>query len=349
MKKLDLAVAGAITALSVGLVHCSSESAQPNGGEPSGGAPAAGAAGSGVIPAGGSVPLGTAGNATAGGAGGGSAGGTDATGGTGTSGSGTSVAGSGAMPAGGSGAGGTAGGAVGGSNGDCGADAIVCENFDQYPAASAPAGGWTAALRGDGKILVDTTQAFSGKQSLHVTGKMNKDHANISRPIQNASPTAYVRFMYYVKSYPASSGVHTRLARLGTMQAASGNPYTSYSLASYNGLAIERVNSIYLRDTGTKLNDSKLLNRWSCMEFAVDMSGGAGKVKVNIWIDGKALTLSPAGSASHGQTDATWDPLAFEVFMLGLDGYQDDAEVADYWIDDISVTPQRVGCKAAPP
>jgi hypothetical protein len=296
-----------------------------------------------VTPAGGSAPLGTAGSATVGG--GGSAGSADGTGGTGTSGSGTAVSGSGGTPAGGGGAGGSAGGA----NGDCGADAIVCESFDQYPAASAPAGGWTAALRGAGKIVVDTAQAFSGKQSLHVTGKMNQDRANISRPIQTASPTAYVRFMYYVKSYPASSGVHTRLARLGTMQAASGNPYTSYSLAAYNGIAIERVNSIYLRDTGTKLNDSKLLNRWSCLEFMVDMSGGAGKVEVAIWIDGNALTLSPAGSSSHGQTDPTWDPLAFEVFMLGLDGYQDDAEVADYWIDDISVTPQRVGCKPAPP
>jgi hypothetical protein len=347
MKKLDLAVAGTITAFSLGLVHCSSEPAQPGGGEPSGGAPAAGAAGSGVIPAGGIAPLGTAGTATAGG--GGSAGGTGGAGGTGTSGSGTAASGAGGMPAGGVGAGGTAGSAVGGGNSACGTDAIVCDDFDQYPAASAPGGGWTAALRGAGKIVVDTAQAFSGKQSLHVTGKMNKDHANISRPIQTASPTAHVRFMYYVKSYPASSGVHTRLARLGTKQAASGNPYTSYSLASYNGIAIERVNSIYLRDTGTKLNDAKLLNRWSCMEFAVDMSGGAGRVNVNIWIDGKALTLSPAGSSSHGQTDPTWDPLEFEVFMLGLDGYQDDAEVADFWIDDLSVTPQRVGCTAAPP
>jgi hypothetical protein len=342
MKKRDRALVAAITALGLGLVHCSSDPEQP------GGAPATGAAGSGVIPAGGSAPVATAGSATAGGGSAGATGGTSTAGGTGSTGGGgsqTSVSGSGGTPAGGGGAGGIAGGA----DGDCGADAIVCENFDQYPTASAPAGGWTAALRGDGKIVVDTAQAFSGKQSLHVTGKMNRDHANISRPIQTASPTAYVRFMYYVKSYPASSGVHTRLARLGTMQAASGNPYTSYSLASYNGIAIERVNSIYLRDTGTKLNDSKLLNRWSCMEFAVDMSGGAGKVKVNIWIDGNALTLSPAGSSSHGQTDPTWDPLAFEVFMLGLDGYQDDAEVADYWIDDISVTPQRVGCKPAPP
>lgn len=345
MKRLDLQVAGAITLLSLGLVHCSSEPTKPNESEPGGGTAAAGAAGSGVAPLGGSAPLGTAGSATAGGSDGasGSGGGI-----AGSSGSGATASGSGGMPTGG-GVGGSTAGTAGAGNGSCGSDAIVCDDFDQYPAALAPAGGWTAALRGDGKIVVDTAQAFSGKQSLHVTGKMNKDHANISRPIQTASPTAYVRFMYYVKSYPASSGVHTRLARLGTTAAASGNPYTSYSLASYNGIAIERVNSIYLRDTGTKLNDSKLLNRWSCLEFAVDMSGGAGKVKVDIWVDGKALTLSPAGSSSHGQTDPTWDPLAFEVFMLGLDGYQDDAEVADFWIDDLSVTPQRVGCKAAPP
>ena len=341
----SFATAGVITGLCFGLVHCSSEPSQSQGLEAVGGLAAAGTAASGMGSVAGTTPLEAGGSATVGG-GNGSApiGGSMAAGGV--SGSGSTPSGGGSTQA---GAGGSGSSTAGAANGDCGTDAIVCEDFDQYAPASAPSGGWTAALRGNGKIVVDTTRAFSGKQSLHVTGKMNADHANISRPIQTSSPTAYVRFMYYATSYPASSGVHTRLARLGTTQAATGNPYTSYSLASYNGTAIERVNSIYLRDTGTKLNDAKLLNRWACLEFAIDMSGGAGKVKVNIWVDGKALTLTAAGSSSHGQTDATWDPLAFEVFMLGLDGYQDDPEVADYWIDDISVTPQRVGCKVAPP
>jgi hypothetical protein len=291
-----------------------------------------------VVAAAGTAPSETGGTATTGGAGGGGsvAGG--------ASGSGLGGASAGGAQAGG----GVSGSTAGGVNGSCGSDAIVCEDFEQYPTASAPAGGWTPALRGEGKIVVDATRAFSGKQSLHVTGKMAKDHANISRPIQTASPTAYVRFMYYGTSYPASSGVHTRLARIGTTEAASGDPYTSFSLASYNGTAIEKVNSIYLRDTGTKLNDPKLLNRWACLEFAVDMSGGAGKVKVQIWVDGRELNLSVAGSSSHGMTTPSWDPISLEVFMLGLDGYQEDAQLADFWIDDISVTPQRVGCKAAP-
>jgi hypothetical protein len=43
-------------------------------------------------------------------------------------------------------------------------DAIVCEDFEQYPTASAPAGGWTPTLGGDGKIVIDATRALSGKQ-----------------------------------------------------------------------------------------------------------------------------------------------------------------------------------------
>jgi len=176
---------------------------------------------------------------------------------------------------------------------------------------------------------------------------LNADHANISQPIHTDSPTAYVRFMFYAKSYPASSGVHSRLMRIGTANAASGDPNTSYSLATYNGTAIEKVNSIYLRDTGTKLNDPSSLNKWSCWEFAIDRSGGVGKVKVQLWLDGRELELSTAGSSSHGMTSASWDPIPFELFMLGLDGFQVDTQAADFWIDDLSVTPQRVGCKVA--
>jgi hypothetical protein len=46
-------------------------------------------------------------------------------------------------------------------------------------------------------------------------------------------------------------------------------------------------------------------------------------------------------------TSPSWDPIPFELFMLGLDGFQADSQPADLWIDDLSVTSQRVGCKAA--
>ncbi len=335
-------------ALSLGLLHCSSEEAQVAGQDAVGGSAGAGglpsAGGGSGAPGGGGATSGTAGS------GGGMSGSGGAGGTTGTEMGGGGSAGSGGMTAGSSGAGSDAGAPAGGSGSGtgCGSDAILCEDFEQHPTASAPAGGWTPALRGEGKIVVDATRAFSGKQALHVTGKTAKDRANISRPIQTTSTSAYVRFMYYGISYPASSGVHTRLARIGTAEAASGDPYTSFSLATYNGIAIEKVNSIYLRDTGTKLNDPKLLNRWACLEFAIDMSGGVGKTKVQIWVDGRELKLSAAGSSGHGMTSASWDPISLNAFILGLEGYQEDAQLADFWIDDLSITPRRVGCPAAP-
>lgn len=345
--RLSSLMACGLAVLSGGLLHCSSEVQDPEGvaGSGAGATATAGAPGGSGTSTGGSASSGTGGVAVAGSV---ATGGqlTAGDGGTGTSGTGTVLAGSGgASVAGGGGSGGAGGTSVGSG---CANDAFLCDDFEQYPAASAPAGGWTQSVRGNGKIVVDTTRAFTGKQSLHVTGSMNADRANISKPLKTDSPTAYVRFMMYATSYPASSGVHTRLMRIGNAQAATGNPDSSYSLASYNGTAIEKVNSIYLRDTGTKFNDPKLLNRWTCWEFAIDRSGGVGKVKVNLWVDGRELTLAKAGSSSHGMTSASWDPIPFELFMLGLDGFQSDPQPADFWIDDLSVTPQRVGCKAAP-
>ncbi len=247
---------------------------------------------------------------------------------------------------GGNGAGGatvTSGGSDGGGSG-CPADSVVCEGFEGYASGSPPEGDWDARLRGSGSVVVDTTRAFSGAQSLHVTGKLNADEANIAKAIETQSEVLHVRFMMYTVSYPASSGVHTRLSELGLPDLATGNPYTGYSLSTYNGTAIEKVNSIYLRDTGTHMDDPDLKNRWVCWEYGIDKTGGEGNVEVHIWVDGRDLPLSPAGSSSHGMTSASWDPIDFDRFMIGLFGYQADEQRADYWLDDVLVTPARVGC-----
>jgi hypothetical protein len=174
---------------------------------------------------------------------------------------------------------------------------------------------------------------------------MNADRANITTPLVIAADTVFVRFMMYTVGYPSSSGVHTRLLRLGTAAgAAAGQPYSSYSFASYNGTAIEKVNSIYLRDTGTRLNDAALKDRWVCWEFEIDKTGGVGKVAPHIWLDGRELPLSAAGSSSHGMTSASWDPIPIEVLILGLDGFQSDPVRADFWIDDLVIHSERVGC-----
>lgn len=242
----------------------------------------------------------------------------------------------------------TTGATEGGGDG-CAPDSVVCDGFEDYASGSPPDGAWAPRLRGNGSIVVDTTRAFSGTQSLHVTGKLNADEANISMPIETQSEILHVRFMMYTVSYPASSGVHTRLAELGVPTLADGAPYSAYSLSTYNGTAIEKVNSIYLRDTGTHMDDPDLKNRWVCWEFGIDKTGGEGNVEVHIWVDGRDLPLSPAGSSSHGMTSASWDPIDFDLFEIGLFGYQADEQLADFWLDDVLVIPTRVGCPEVSP
>ncbi len=202
-------------------------------------------------------------------------------------------------------------------------------------------------MRNAGLIKVETARPFSGRNALHVTGMMAADRAYLQRPMATAATTIYVRFMMYTLSYPSSSGVHTRLLRIGTaVGTAAGTAENSYGLSSYNGTSIEKINSIYLRSTSTHFNDDALKNRWVCWEFEIDKTGGMGKVVPHIWVDGKELGLSVAGSATHGMTSPSWDPIPIEVIVLGLDGFQPDPVRADFWIDDLIVHSQRAGCPA---
>jgi hypothetical protein len=233
--------------------------------------------------------------------------------------------------------------AAGGMPSSCPAGAFLCEGFESYATGVAPGGIWSKTERGSGKTQVDATRAASGTKALHVTGTLNGDVANIVAPLTIQANNVFVRFMMYTVSYPSSAGIHSRLARIGTT-ADTGNADSAYSLSSYNGTAIEKINSIYMRDTTVKLNDDAQKNRWLCLEYEIDETGGVGKVAPHIWIDGKALSLAVAGSSTHGQTSNSWDPIPFQKFTLGLEGFQADTVKADFWVDDVLIAPQRIGC-----
>lgn len=278
-------------------------------------------------------------------------GGTTGSGGAATGGMGDAATGGrgGAVTGGRGGAGNDSGGnGVGGSTAPgCPAGAILCDGFEAYPAGASPGADWKPTIRNAGLINIETARPFTGRNALHVTGMMAADRAYLQRPMVTAATTIYVRFMMYTLSYPSSAGVHTRLLRIGTAAGtAVGTAENSYGLASYNGTSIEKINSIYLRSTSTHFNDDALKNRWVCWEFEIDKTGGMGKVVPHIWVDGKELGLSVAGSATHGMTSPSWDPIPIEVIVLGLDGFQPDPVRADFWIDDLIVHSQRAGCPA---
>lgn len=246
----------------------------------------------------------------------------------------------------GSGGAGTAGSNTGGAppGVECPAGSFLCEGFEAYPTNAPPTGIWTATERGTGSIKVDDTRNASGSKALHVTGTIKADIAHITTPVTFDANTMFIRFKMFTIGYPSTSGVHSRLARIGTKK--DTGPDSSYSLASYNGTAIEKVDSIYQRSVDTKLNDDAYKNRWLCIEFEIDKTGGIGKVQPHIWFDGKALALAPAGSTTHAGTSASWDPIPYELFTIGVEGNQDDPVSGNFWIDDLVIAPARIGCPA---
>jgi hypothetical protein len=324
------------------------------GGTTDRGGASSGGGGAGTVGTGGTIATGGTGDGT-GGITGGTSGGTGSGGVVGTGGTAGPTGGiagaTGGTQGGSGGKGGnsTGGAATAGTSGaGCPAGTFLCEGFEAYTEGAAPAGTWTKDVRGAGQINVETSRPFAGTKALHVTGTMNADRANIRTPLAISANTVFVRFMMYTIGYPSSSGVHTRLLRIGTNSGtAAGTPENSYAFANYNGTAIEKVNSIYLRNTQTHLNDAAVKNRWVCWEFEIDKTGGMGKVAPHIWLDGRELALAAAGSASHGMTTTSWDPIAIETLIMGLDGFQADSVRADFWIDELVIHSQRVGCPPA--
>lgn len=220
----------------------------------------------------------------------------------------------------------------------------MCEGFEDYPTGAPGNGSGWKPVGTNGEVTVDTTRAMSGKNALHVTGTQKQCGgcgASIFKPLAVPAKTVFVRYMMYTVSYPASQGVHTRVITMGTSRE------NGYSLATYNGTAVEKVNAVLMRDTSTNLNAPAVKNRWVCWEFSVDATGGVGKVAPAIWLDGKQLSLSKAGSASHGGTTDSWDPIPYEMFYVGFWGWQADPVPADFWIDDLVVHSERLNCPAA--
>lgn len=286
-----------------------------------------------------------------------------ATGGTSSGGEAGSALGgaSGGSGGGSSGSGGTGGSPVGGSAGsaatDC-AGALLCEGFESSIAAVPPAGRWKVTSVGGVTITVDSEHAFAGTKAAHFQGKVNG--ASAYALLYTAEPAVFpvvssklfVRFMLYIQRYPQNSPMHTRLVSLGSARALS-NPFQpadgqGYVLADYNGIAVERLSSGYFRDTQRRFADAARVGKWQCFELGIDnqggpVPGGNGAALPHIWEGGQELSL-----ALSGDKNVPYGAIPFEALQLSLFAYQTDTGTADYWIDDIVVSKERIGCPTTP-
>lgn len=334
-------------------VNCSdpNEPSLETGG--SSGAPSA-VAGAGGI---GGTPAAMAGNTSSGGApaqagtsSGGASAGESSTAGTTTGGGGAATAGGGA--------------AAGAPSVMCPAGAIFCDDFESYAEGTPPSGKWKTWTVGNGKLVVDAQQGFSGTKAAHFHGKVSQSGGSKEQAFMLAEgapafpvsgTTLYVRFMLYSTRFPFtgfSDPNHIALAWVGSSKALNspdrGATNEGYMLADYNGVSIEPMWSGYYRDTSRHFKDANQANAWRCWEFEIDNAGGPpagakGVALPHIWQDGVELKLSPAGNAATSEYAA----IPFEAVMFALWSPQTDTSAADYWIDDVAVSKTRINCPPA--
>ncbi len=322
------------------------------GGSKATGGASAGTVGSG---AGGASASGTGGSATSsGGAGGGSSSG-GSTGATGGSSGATGGAGGGAVDAPIEAAGGNAGGqdasgetappASGGF--DCtAAGAKFCNDFEGFPAGQAPMGKWTKS----GTVVVDTAQAFSGKQSLKFSGPRGSFTSQLtfgSDFLPVGGTEFHGRFMVYFTDIPnktnGGNGCHFDLA------IASGAGGT-YILGGMYG----NFMGVYHPGDCSKDSDQPVpTKKWACVQW--EFSGEPNKSHVfRMLINGKVMPngeVTDSGPANCGQSAARrWQPPpAFTSLKFGWVNYQSTPIPIEMWVDDFAFGPKPIPCPAALP
>jgi len=311
----------------------------------------------------------TAGSGTGGGGGtiaavAGTAGQSDTAGTGGAAGAGQGGGGSsgvGGSSAGGGGSAGAAGNAgAGGTSGAAGCvGALYCDNFDAYAAPGNPGGNWVTSVaysgNMNGMVSVDTTHAYSGKNSVHfkTPGSTDFEHAFISLkgapyfPVQDN--TFFGRMMIYVTQVPTNTVHWTMIEGQGTM--VPGQPTLTEAVYRY-GAQINGNQLMANYDTKPTSSDCAQRSttkvpqgKWTCVEWRFD-----GKLKeLDFWMDGmqnQALAVKQmannTGVCQNKSWSGIWEPPTFNSIAIGFQHYQKGP--GELWIDDFAIDTKKLGC-----
>ncbi|HET6280844.1 MAG TPA: hypothetical protein VFH73_07760 [Polyangia bacterium] len=231
--------------------------------------------------------------------------------------------------------------------------AIACDDFEGNAAAGPPS-MWTVDIRpaGTGTLQVDTTRAYSGTKSVHITLVANRDHINsfITRPL-SALPnnTFYGRMMMWVMATPARD-VHWDNIRAqgffpGTMTDGQYN---------YGGGPVPGVGNLFANywtpsaDCWKNSQTRLPLAKWNCIEWLYDGT----KNEMHYWLNGEEiaeLAVPQKGDGCiQGAGANNWRAPPFTKLSLGWYNAQPSPIPIDMWMDDVGIDTKRIGCPPPP-
>jgi hypothetical protein len=235
----------------------------------------------------------------------------------------------------------------------CPAGALLCDDFEKYPAdAPPPRTAWRTNLNG-GDVRVDGTRAFSGARSVRVT-TMADGKARSAMLQKQGAPLFpiegnlfYGRMMIWLTDAPTT----THWANANARGMVPGT--TTRATYMYGGLAPGYLSAGYLAiDSGNTLADCWKKSggvtlpeqRWACVEWEFD----GPNAELHYWLDGKpidGLTVVRKGDGC-GAYQGIWQGPVWDELNLGWSHAQTSPIPVEMWLDDVVIARQRVGCPA---
>jgi hypothetical protein len=257
-----------------------------------------------------------------------------------------------------------AGGAAGATAADGGADDAVvagcngrplCWDFDD---GTIPAGfsKWRDTPPSTGTLLVDDTRPFGGHGfSLHAKDLVGGPQHTLKYVLPaNFGPVMWGRLRLYTT--PTAPDAHAgffdaRFPKPGQPDTAPENQLDWYEVASYTQAYMSIFHPPwppgYPEDV--QVSDTKLvLDRWTCVEWLFDGKNDADPKQAalpRMWLDGTELAWPQHFTYPSGAQAPFRDKVGnFTVIELGIVTWQAVPTPTSWWIDDVAIGTERIGC-----
>jgi hypothetical protein len=235
----------------------------------------------------------------------------------------------------------------------CPAGALLCDDFERYATPAELAAAWkvTATMA---TVTVDATKPHAGAKGLHISspggtpvGTLIKESAPLF-PI--AGNVLYGRMMMWLTKAPTGAVHWNNVQAAGFMPGST--QWSKYGWGGMYGVILAgytiRTNPTDMQAVIDCSKPSKMglpEKAWTCLEWEFD---GVGN-QMHLWLDGTLLAdadIIKTGTqcVTPKPPNDTWQAPTFANLTLGWAQYQQSSTPIEFWMDDLVLAPQRVGC-----
>lgn len=233
----------------------------------------------------------------------------------------------------------------------CG-NALFCDDFEGYGAASAPGSPWMLTSDG-GAVTLSGDKHVSGGHSVHIT-TVAQGNAYQRAFMQLKSPYFPVngnhffgRVYVWLKAAPSQNSHWTMIQGSGPY---SGYGHSGTANVRYGGMISQRLMANYdssgaATDCATTSAMTAPEGGWNCIEWEFDGTTNT----MHYWVDSAAvndMTIVDHGGSCNSGHDLQdhWVFPNFETLSLGWEHYQ-TSDPIDMYMDDVAIGTARIGCQ----